>query len=326
VSVTIGIDVGGTKIAAAVVDEDGQIVARRRIPTESGDPQAVVVGIVKVARELAAAAPAAVALGVGAAGLIDTARGVVLGAPNIAWENVALRSMLEGRVDMPVFVDNDANVAALAESVCGAGKGAGDQVMVTSGTGVGGGIIIGGEVYRGARGIGAEIGHMVVAAIDGPMCACGNRGCLETMASGSAIGRIARARADDPGAAGVLGAVTGDREAITGEVVGDAALAGDEWAQQIVAEVGGWLGIGLASLVNLLDPDIVIVGGGAAATGELLVGPARAAMNANIIGRSWRTPPPVVLAALGNDAGVIGAALLARRAHELDRGGLKDTP
>ncbi|MCA1830483.1 MAG: ROK family protein, partial [Actinobacteria bacterium] len=162
--VTIGVDVGGTKIAAGVVGADGVVLARKLIPTDASDPAAVVAGITKLATEMRAAAPHAGAVGIGAAGLIDADHGIVLGAPNIAWQNLHLASMLRERLKLPVVVDNDANVAAFGEALHGAGAGHGDQIMVTVGTGIGGGIIIGGYVYHGARGVGAELGHMIVQA------------------------------------------------------------------------------------------------------------------------------------------------------------------
>jgi len=315
VTVTIGIDVGGTKIAAGVVDGEGKVIARRQIATAAKHPTAIVAGIVKVAQELNAAAPGATGIGIGAAGLIDGDKGVVLSAPNIAWENVPLRAMVADRIDLPVVIDNDANVAAWGEALYGAGKGYGDQIMVTVGTGVGGGIIIGGQIYRGVHGIGAELGHMIVAAEDAAVCPCGNHGCLEAMASGNSIGRRARDRASEPGATAVLERAGRDGAAITGELVGEAAKAGDVWARAIVEETGRWLGIGIANFINIFDPSVVIVAGGAATgTGELLLAPARVAAAGLIIGHAWRKLPPILLAALGYDAGLVGAAALARGA------------
>ena len=309
---TIGVDVGGTKIAGAVVDADGAIVARRLVPTESDEPNSIVAALVKVARELKAAAPAAAAVGVGAAGLVDTKRGVILGAPNLAYRNVPVRDTLADRLGLPAVVDNDANVAALAEAVHGAGRGAGDQIMVTVGTGIGGGIVIGGHIYRGHYGVGAELGHIVIDP-DGPVCGCGNRGCWEAVASGTALGRIARQRVEGGAGADLLASVGGDLDAITGELVGEAAVAGSAFAKDVVAEIGRLLGIGLASIVNIFDPEVIVIGGGAAAgTGELMLGPARESMRAHVLGVSWRTPVRIVPAALGNDAGVVGAATLAR--------------
>jgi len=315
VAVTIGIDVGGTKIAAGVVDEDGKVIARRQIATAAKHPTAVVAGIVKVAQELNAAAPGATGIGIGAAGLVDGDNGVVLSAPNIAWENVPLRAMVADRIDLPVLIDNDANVAAWGEALYGAGKGYGDQIMLTVGTGVGGGIIIGGKIYRGAHGIGGELGHMIVDAGNSAQCACGNHGDLEAMASGSSIGRRARERASEPGAAAVLERAGRDGAAITGELVGEAAKAGDVWAREIIAETGHWLGVGIANFINIFDPNVVVVAGGAAAgTGELLLAPARDAAAGLIIGHAWRKLPPILPAALGYDSGLVGAAALARAA------------
>ena len=311
-SPTIGLDVGGTKIAGAVVDPEGAILAKRQVPTESQEPNSIVAAIVKVARELKAAAPAAVAIGVGAAGLVDVDRGVILGAPNLAYRNVPVRDTLSERLGLPAIVDNDANVAALAEAVYGAGRDAGDQIMVTVGTGIGGGIIIGGKIYRGHYGVGAELGHIVVDP-DGPVCGCGNRGCWEAVASGTAIGRLARQRVEGGAGADLRAAVGGDLDAITGELVGESAIAGSAFARDVLAEIGRYLGIGLASIVNIFDPEVIVIGGGAAAgTGELLLDPARASMQAHILGTSWRTAVRIVPAVLGNDAGVVGAARLAR--------------
>lgn len=320
-TVTIGIDVGGTKIAGGAVDAEGRILSRSQVPTPAGDPPATVAGIVKVARELRAAAPGAVACGIGAAGVIDHDRGVVLTAPNLAWRNLHLRAMAEDRIGIPVALDNDANVAAYGEALFGAGRGLGDQVMITVGTGIGGGIVIGGAIYRGAHGVGAEVGHMIVDA-RGPECPCGARGCLEAVASGSAIGRLARERlAGGEGGEEVLSRAGGDIGAVTGEVVGGAAVAGDPFAVSILAETGRWLGIGLASLTNLLDPAVFVIGGGAASgTGDLLIAPARDSMAACVIGREFRHLPDVVAAALGADAGVVGAAAVAREGQRASRG------
>lgn len=309
---TIGIDVGGTKIAAAVVDRDGKIIARRQVPTESDEPGAIVSAMLKVAREMKAAAPASGAAGVGAAGLVDVTRGVILGAPNLAYRDVPVRDTLQERLGLPVVVDNDANVAALAEALHGAGRDAGDQIMVTVGTGIGGGVIIGGRIYRGHYGVGAELGHMVIDP-DGPVCGCGNRGCWEAVASGTGIGRLARQRVEGGAGADLLAAVGGDLDAITGELVGESAVAGSPFAQDVVATIGRLLGVGLASIVNIFDPEVIVIGGGAAAgTGELLLAPARESMMAHVLGPSWRTPVRIAPALLGNDSGVVGAAALAR--------------
>jgi glucokinase len=311
---TIGVDVGGTKIAAGLVGPDGAILTRTQVPTEAHDPAAIVSDIVAVARELANAAPGAAGVGVGAAALVDVERGVILGGPNLAYRDVAIADRLSREVGLPAIVDNDANVAALGEALYGAGRAAADQVMVTVGTGIGSGIVIDGRIYRGHHGTGGELGHMVIDP-DGPVCACGNRGCWEAMASGRAIGRLARQRVEGGAGADVLAAAGGNLDAITGELVGDAAAAGSAFARDVLAEIGRLLGIGLANIVNIFDPQIIVLGGGAVAgTGELLVAPARESMKAHIVGLSWRPAvAQVVPAALGNDAGIVGAAVLARR-------------
>jgi glucokinase len=309
---TIGVDVGGTKIAGGVVGGDGEILARVELPTESEQPNAIVAAILKVVRELRGAAPAAAAVGLGAAGLVDSDAGVILGAPNLSYRNLPLRSLVEERAGLPVVIDNDANVAALGEALYGAGRGYADQIMVTVGTGIGGGIIIGGAIYRGAHGVGAELGHMVVHP-DGPVCGCGNRGCLEALASGLRLGRMAEARIAEHHDSLVFELAGGEPRLITGVLVGEAAVKGDAFALACVAELGTWLGLGLASFVNIFDPAVVVVGGGVTAgVGELLLDPARDTMRAHVIGVQWRSMPDVLPAALANDAGIAGAAALAR--------------
>jgi glucokinase len=309
---TLGIDVGGTKIAAGVVAPDGTILARDQVPTDSEDSGAIVTAIVKVARQLQASAPVDAA-GVGAAGLVDVDRGVILGAPNLSYRDLPLGPMLRERLALPVVVDNDANAAAWGEAMHGAGRGIRDQIMVTVGTGIGGGLVLGGRLYHGAHGVGAEIGHMVVDP-DGPLCGCGNRGCWEAVASGGAIGRMARERLEAaPAPTTVLDRTGGDVGAVTGAVVGAAAVAGDAFARSVVEEAGRMLGLGMASLVNIFDPELIVVGGGAVAgLGELILGPARRAMGERIVGREWRPPVRIAEAALGNDAGIVGSAALAR--------------
>jgi glucokinase len=249
---------------------------------------------------------------VGAAALVDVRAGIILGGPNLAYRNVSIVETLSAAVGLPAIVDNDANVAALGEAIYGAGRDAGDQVMITVGTGIGSGIIIDRRVYRGHFGVGGELGHMVIDP-DGPVCACGNRGCWEALASGRAIGRLARQRVEGGAGADLLALAGGKVEAITGELVGDAAEAGSEFARDVLAEIGRLLGIGLANVVNIFDPEIIVLGGGAASgTGTLMLEPAKEAMKAHILGLAWRKPVRVVLASLGNDAGVVGAAVLAR--------------
>jgi glucokinase len=301
----LGIDIGGTKLAAGRVDADGTVLARARRDTPASDAGAIVAAVADLVDDLGGAE---LPVGVGAAGLVGP-DGEVRYAPNLALTGVPLRRQLADRLGSRVVVDNDANVAAWGEFRCGAARDAGaSMVMLTIGTGVGGGLVLDGRLVRGAGGLAAEFGHMVVSA-GGPRCGCGNLGCLEALASGTAIGRTAAAAV----AAGRVpaGSSLHDLPALTGKSVTTAAEAGDEAALAVLAEVGRWLGVGIASLVNALDPEVVVIGGGAMQAGELLLAPARAAAEEHLLGRLHRALPPVVPAELGDDAGVVGAALLA---------------
>lgn len=305
----VGVDIGGTKLLAGLVGPDGDVLARRRLRTPPEGGAAVAAAVVDIVRELwedAGSGPLPV--GVGAAGLVDL-DGTVRYSPNIpGWEHTPLRAELAAALGVEVRVDNDANTAAWAEARVGAGKSARDSLlMLTVGTGVGGGLVHAGELVRGRHGLAGEFGHVVVRE-GGPVCACGNRGCLEAMASGGAIARVARE-----------GLARGERSVLegvadpSGKDVTRAAHDGDDFAVAVLAECGFWLGVGIASLVNALDPEVVVVGGGAMQAGELLLEPARAACSARVLGAGHRKMPLVVPAALGDDAGMVGAALLASR-------------
>lgn len=308
--VAVGVDVGGTKLAAGLVAADGTILDRNR-QTTPADADQIVTAIVSSAQTFASHHRLGdVRVGVGAAGLIDR-DGVVRFSPNIPWTAYPLRSRLAGRLAGPVTVDNDANVAAWAEYRLGAARGAGESmVMLTVGTGVGGGLVLHDRLIRGADGMAGELGHIVVLE-GGPSCPCGAQGCLEAMASGTAIARMAR----DAAAAGRLPSTSSlastPVQQLTGKAVTVAAHAGDADAVGILAAAGRWLGVGIASLVAAFDPEVVVVGGGAMQAGELLLGPARTAVAERLLGRGYREPPPVLAAALGDDAGLVGAALLA---------------
>ena len=250
----------------------------------------------------------------GAAGYVDKARAVVMFAPNIAWRDVDLKAELEARIDLPVVVENDANAAAWGEFTYGAGHDIDDLLMVAVGTGVGGGVVLDGELYRGAFGVGAEIGHMRVVP-DGILCGCGNRGCLEQYGSGSALVREVRAAARGGSllAAGVLDRAGGDPDRITGPLVTEAAQDGDPFAVEQLEVLGRWLGEGIASLTAVLDPAVVVIGGGVSEAGDLLLTPVRAAFASQLTGRGHRPVLDIRRARLGNRAGLIGAADLARR-------------
>jgi glucokinase len=306
----IGIDIGGTKIAGGVVTEAGQVLARTRVPTPPDDESATVAALFAAADELLARHRRVEAIGVGAAGLVEWPGGRAQWAPHNSYRRLELRRLLHERTGLPTTVDNDANAAAWAESCFGAGAGGGDLVLVTVGTGIGGGLVLGGRLYHGERGFAGELGHMIVDP-DGDRCACGNRGCLEAMASGSTLGRLGReAAAGDPGGRlAALAAAAGGP--VTGEVVFAAAEEGDKVALALFERIGHWLGVGIASLVTIFDPDLVVVGGGVASTGELLLAPARASFERYVHGSAHRDLPPVVPARLGADAGLVGAATLA---------------
>ena len=308
-----GIDVGGTKIAGAIVDEDGEVLAHSRVESPAADVEAIedaIAGLVTTLREEHDVA----SVGIGAAGYVDKARATVLFAPNLAWRGVDLRTEIEERVGLPVVVENDANAAAWGEFRFGAGHDVDDLLLVTVGTGVGGGLVLDGGLYRGAFGVGAEIGHLRVVP-GGRRCGCGNLGCFEQYASGTALVRNAReaVREGDFLARPLLDRARGVVEDIDGPMITDAALAGDTFALEQLAEVGRWLGEGIASLAAVLDPAVVAVGGGVSEAGDLLLGPLRAAFGANLSGRGHRPVLEIRQASLGNQAGVIGAADLARR-------------
>ncbi len=313
-ALTIGVDIGGTKVLGGVVDPDGEVLMRARRDTPADDTLKTLDLIADIVTELADAHPVT-AIGVGAAGWFDVSRSRALFAPNLAWRDEPLREQLADRVSLPVTMENDGNVAAWAEFRFGAARLAKDSMaLVTVGTGIGGGLVIGGELIRGSHGIAAEMGH-VRAVPDGYLCGCGRLGCLEQYASGSALVRSARARAyADPGNAAILlDLAEGSAEQITGPMVTRAARDGDTVSRAAFAEIGQWLGCGLVDLAQILDPEIIVVGGGVIDAGELLLGPVRAAYASELAARGSLPVATIVAAELGNLAGVVGAADLARR-------------
>jgi glucokinase len=314
VTLTIGVDVGGTKVAGGVVDPGGAVLARTRRDTPADDVAKTRDVIVEVVMELAAGREIE-AVGIGAAGWIDASRSTVLFAPNLAWRDEPLRDYVKKIVELPVIVENDGNVAAWAEFRYGAARHADDSmVMFTIGTGVGGGIVLGGELVRGAHGIAAELGHML-AVPEGHLCGCGRLGCIEQYASGSALVRFARsgARQEPHRAARLLELADNDVDAINGPMVTAAAKAGDEISAEAFAQLGHWLGISLADMSQILDPQVLVVGGGVVDAGELLLGPTRRSFVDALAQRGRLPVADIRPAELGNSAGVIGAADLARR-------------
>jgi glucokinase len=313
---SIGIDIGGTKVAAGVVDDAGVIRERLQTPTPSSSPQAVEDAIVDLVTELHRRCPEVGSVGVGAAGWVDNTQSVVAFSPHLAWRNEPLSEQLTERIHLPLIVDNDANAAAWAEYRFGAGQNASVLVCITLGTGIGGGLVIDGQLFRGAYGMAGEWGHGI-SVPGGHRCECGNRGCWEQYASGNALVREARelARSNSPLAYGLLEHFGHDAEAITGPGVTAAAVQGESTAVELLSDVGSWLGQGIANLAAALDPDLFVIGGGVSAAGDLLLEPARQAFARTLTGRGFRTPARIELAHFRNDAGLIGAADLARRAR-----------
>ena len=309
---TIGVDVGGTKIAAGVVDEAGKILSRARRESPATDSAAMQETIADLIRELGADHDIE-GVGLGAAGFVDVSRATVLFAANLSWRDEPLKAELERLTGLPVVVENDANAAAWGEFAFGAGADSDDLLLVTVGTGVGGGIVLDGRLHRGTFGIAAEIGHLRVVR-DGRLCPCGNRGCWEQYASGSALVRDTQAAAaGEADAAALVERAGGDPGAITGPMITAAAQEGDSFAIERLAELGMWLGEGIASLAAVLDPGVVVIGGGVSAAGDLLLDAIREHFRANLTGRGHRPELAIRAATLGNDAGLIGAADLARR-------------
>ena len=313
--VTIGVDIGGTKIAAGVVDGSGNILATARRPTPRHDSGAVLNDVADVVNELQAGVDGSiVGVGVGVAGGVDQSRSMVYFAPNLAWSQVPVRAVLEAATQLPVVVENDGAAAAWAETRFGAGVGLQHVVMVTVGTGIGGGIVVDGHVMRGAHGVAAEIGHLN-AVPDGRLCGCGRSGCWEQYASGNALVREARElaseRRQEAGALLALG--DGTPEGVQGSHITQAAQMGDPVAVEAFANVGTWLGRGLADLTAIVDPDAVVIGGGVSEAGDLLLASARRTLSEKVFGGTNRPLPQLLVARLGNDAGIVGAADLARQ-------------
>jgi glucokinase len=307
----IGVDIGGTKIAAGLVSDTGEILdsLAEPTPTDASKIPAVVADLVDrlTGDELAAG------IGIGAAGFVGEDRSTVRFAPNIDWREEPLGQHVRALVDLPVVVENDANAAAWGEFRFGAGEDTDDLLLITIGTGIGGGIVHQGQLFRGGFGVAAEIGHMRVVP-DGILCGCGQRGCYEQYGSGSALVRDARERVTngDPGSAAIAALVNGDLGRITGPGVTKLAQDGDPLAVELLGELGRWIGEGAAVLATILDPSVIAIGGGVSAAGDLLMASVVDAFETHLPARAHRPAASLRLAALGNEAGIIGAADLAR--------------
>ena len=297
---SIGIDIGGTKIAGALVNDLGEILEQRQVPSPAHSAQQMEDSIVELIQELSQGNPVKAA-GVAAAGFIDAAQSTVYYAPNIAWRNEPLKDKLEARINLPIVIENDANAAGWAEYRFGAGKSFTHMTMLTIGTGVGGAIIANGELFTGGFGAGAEIGHLRVQP-DGLECGCGQRGCIESYGSGRALLRYLREETGNP----ALDANEGKK------LLED----GDPAAWRALETLGRWLGIACASLSAVLDPQVYVIGGGVAAAGEHLLQPIRESFLTNLSAQGYHPEPEFRIAQLVNDAGVVGAADLARKHAE----------
>lgn len=312
---TIGVDLGGTKMLVGVLDGTETLWESREASTGQSEDELVEL-LVREVSEAREARPDAKAVGLGIPATIDHDRGIAVSAVNLPLADLPIRDLVEKRVGLPVVVDNDANVAAFAEYLYGAAKGMPDIVMLTIGTGIGGGLILNGELYRGSTGAGAELGHVVIQA-DGPPCQgnCPNHGCVEALASGTALGREGKAAAESaPDSA--IGKLLAAGETVDGTAVTEAALAGDETSIGVFELIGSRLGVACSSFANIFQPNAIVVGGGVIAAGDLLLDPARREVRERALTPMNQTP--ILAATLGNDAGMIGAAALAR--VELERG------
>lgn len=308
---TVGVDIGGTKIAAGIVDEDGTILERTRWETDPEDLARIDGSIVAAITELRAGFQVG-AVGVAAAGFVSPRRDSVMFAPNIAWRDYPLRDRIAESVELPIVVENDANAAGWAEFRFGAGRDVEHMVMVTIGTGVGGAIIVDGHLLRGAYGVAAEIGHLKMVP-NGHYCGCGHEGCWERYASGQALTLAARHRVTtDPEGGRAMQRIAGEGHRIKGPHVARAAMEGDPTALEIFGDLGRWIGMGCASLAAVLDPELIVLGGGVAEAGELFLDAAREGFVDHLSARGHRPEARIELAVLGNDAGIIGAGDLAR--------------
>lgn len=309
----VGIDIGGTKIAAALVDESGQILREARVATPMGDGDEIVRAVVALVEELVAG-ESVIGVGVAAAGFIDAQQAKVLYAPNLSWRNYPFKAKLEALLPYEVIIENDANAAGWAEFRFGAGRGTKNMTMLTIGTGVGGAVIADSKMLRGGFGIAGELGHIRVVP-DGRLCGCGAHGCIEQYGSGTALLRAARELADSSEEAGSrLRQLRQEAGELTGEQVYQAILEGDAGALRLLRELGAWLGQTIASLSAVLDPELVVIGGGVSSAGELLLEPIREAYLANMPARGFRPELQLKIAEFVNDAGVVGAADLVRLA------------
>jgi len=312
----IGIDLGGTNIAVGLVDEEGKIIHKDSVPTlnEREYPEIIkdmAMLSLKVIEDSGVSLKEVKSIGIGSPGTPNSEEGILVYANNLKFRNVPMRAEIQKYIDLPVYLDNDANVAALAESVAGACKGARHSVTITLGTGVGTGVVIDGKVYSGFNNAAAEMGHMVIV-VDGEQCTCGRKGCWEAYASATALIRQTKKAAVANPDSLINKLVAGDLSRINAKVPFDAARQGDRVGLQIVEEYMKYLAEGLANVINIFQPEIIAIGGGISKEGEYLLAPLRKLVSERIYTVEGVPQTRIVAAQLGNDAGIVGAAMLGK--------------
>lgn len=323
-----GIDLGGTFIKCGIVDEDGKILIKEKIPTGKDRPYAEIAGdmaelVSALAKRAGVPAGGLTAAGIGSPGTIDSTKGTIVYNNNLGWKKVPLAAEVKKRLGVSVFVTNDANAAALGESFAGAAKQYSSSIFVTLGTGVGGGIIIGGKLFEGNRSAGAEIGHMVIR-MGGEKCTCGRKGCLEAYASATALIRQTR-HAMEKNRESALWKIAPTLEEVDGKTAFDGMRAGDAAAERVVKNYISYLAEGLANLANIFRPEAIVLGGGVCAEGEALLTPLRRRVNRLLYGGTKYAPVELLTASLGNDAGLVGAAHFAQQKTEKPHSGQSRT-
>ena len=313
---TVGIDIGGTKIAAALVAEDGSLLREAKVATPSTDSAALTAAVVQLVNEMSAG-ETVLGVGVAAAGFIDADQAKIYYAPNLSWRNEPLKANLEKALNLPVLIENDANAAGWAEYRFGVGAGTRHMMMLTIGTGVGGAIITDSTLLRGGFGIAGELGHLRVVP-NGRLCGCGQHGCIEQYGSGTALLKAAKELVSSGNPKGArLAALKTSAGHLTGNEVYQAILENDPGALELLAELGSWIGQAIASLTAVLDPELVVIGGGVASSGDLLLNPMREAYLSHLPARGFRPELEIKAAEFLNDAGLVGVADLARKSFQL---------
>jgi glucokinase len=314
-SFVVGVDLGGTKILSSVISSDGEICSRdlRMTPAAQG-PDAVIRAVLESAGQaldLAGVDSSALeAIGVGAPGLSNSETGVVFTSPHLpGWQDIPLKDIIEKEFDKDTFIINDADAAAIGECCFGAAKGASNFVYITISTGIGGGVVIGGKLYKGAGGIAGEVGHMTIDD-KGPLCSCGNTGCWETLASGTALAREARRQIENGARTSIIDHSDGDSEKITAQTVHVAAESGDALAKDLIARTSHYIGVGLTNLINIFNPELIVIGGGLSNIGDMLLAPAFEIAEKRTFKEAFRSVR-FARAELGGDVGVLGAAAFA---------------